>query len=304
MKILVIFTGGTIGSCLKDGYIGTDASTSYTLLKPFKNDSITFETASPYTVLSEDLSAKELNILQDEISKALKKDYDGIIVTHGTDTIQYTACALQNAFGNSNIPILLVSAAYPLDDKRTNGFDNFACALEFIKQKTENGVFVAYKNEKDSNTCVHLPSQLLLHNESLSDLKSLYSPFAVFDGKEFRNIRKITKKPDSCKTVSYCEFPEILVIESRPADSFNYSLDNVKAVIIKPYHSVTLNTSSKKLVDFCKAAKEKGIPVFTYGGHRDENYESTSLFDPLGIKLLECETFASAFMTLWARISE
>ena len=304
MKILVIFTGGTIGSCLKDGYIGTDTSTAYTLLKPFERDaSLTFETACPYTVLSENLSARELNILQDEISKALKKDYDGIIVTHGTDTIQYTSCAIENAFGNSNIPIIFVSAAYPLDDKRTNGFDNFFCALEFIKRKAGKGVFVSYKNEKEDVAFLHLPSHLLLHNELCPDLKSFDAPFAVFDGKEFRILQERNDIGKAFGPTNYADEPDILVIESHPADSFNYFLDNIRAVIIKPYHSSTLNTANKKLAHFCNTANEKGIPVFTYGVREDAEYESAKVFKDLHITLLPHKTFACSYMTLWARIS-
>jgi len=61
--------------------------------------------------------------------------YDGIIITHGTDTLAYTAAALSFYFNAIKIPILLVSSDYPLDDSKANGLDNFMCAVEFIRQK-------------------------------------------------------------------------------------------------------------------------------------------------------------------------
>jgi hypothetical protein len=43
--------------------------------------------------------------------------------------------------------------------------------------------------------------------------------------------------------------PGILSITATPEDGFNYNLDNVKAVLIKPYHSHT-NDFSKRTKDF------------------------------------------------------
>ena len=105
MKISVIFTGGTIGSVVRGTWMSTEDSAKFTLISNYKKvDSDTeFITSSPYTVLSENLSAKELNLLQEELEKKLKEDFDGIIVTHGTDSLHYTACALENAFSNAGI---------------------------------------------------------------------------------------------------------------------------------------------------------------------------------------------------------
>ena len=61
MRIAVIFTGGTIGSSIKDNFIGVNNKMQYVLLKKYENDKeIVFETSSPYSILSENLSANEL----------------------------------------------------------------------------------------------------------------------------------------------------------------------------------------------------------------------------------------------------
>ena len=109
MKILVIFTGGTIGTSIKNGWADIDNNAKYVLLDSYNNKhKIEFVTASPYSTLSENLSAKHLNLLQKEIGDNLTKDFDGIIVTHGTDTLQYTATAIEYAFNGCEIPIVFV----------------------------------------------------------------------------------------------------------------------------------------------------------------------------------------------------
>lgn len=302
MKIAVIFTGGTIGSCIKDDFIGVDNKMQYVLLKNYENDNeIVFDTSSPYSILSENLSAKELNLLQKEIAEKLSQDFDGIIVTHGSDTLQYSSTAIENAFGDCKIPVLFVSADYPLEDNRSNGFANFKCAVEFIRNKISNGVFVSYKNDDENITNIHIPSKLLGHNELNANVYSIdKSPFAQYDGNFTVN------DVYSCKgngIVNYSEDSQILVVSSVPADNYSYSLKNVKAILFKPYHSATLNTSNEKLVSFCKSATEKRIPMYVLGAKSETGYESTRIYKDLNINILPYGTFVSAYMKLWAELS-
>ena len=302
MNIAVIFTGGTIGSCIKDDFIGVDNKMQYVLLKNYENDNeIVFDTSSPYSILSENLSAKELNLLQKEIAEKLSQDFDGIIVTHGSDTLQYSSTAIENAFGDCKIPVLFVSADYPLEDNRSNGFANFKCAVEFIRNKISNGVFVSYKNDDENITNIHIPSKLLGHNELNANVYSIdKSPFAQYDGNFTVN------DVYSCKgngIVNYSEDSQILVVSSVPADNYSYSLENVEAILFKPYHSATLNTSNEKLVSFCKSATEKRIPMYVLGAKSETGYESTRIYKDLNINILPYGTFVSAYMKLWAELS-
>jgi len=253
LKIAVIFTGGTIGSVVKGMWMSTDDSAKFALIANYKKvtSDTEFVTSSPYTVLSENLSAKELNLLQKEVEKTLQKDVDGIIVTHGTDSLHYAACALEYAFGNCEIPVVLVSSAYPLEDERENGNKNFEAAVEFIKSKKAKGVFVSYKNEKETKTNIHIPTNMLQHSELSADIYSITGePFAEYD----RNITLLKGKlsEKSFGAVEYSENSGILVIDSHPGDGFGYSLDGGRAVILKPHHSATRDSENEDLHVFCR----------------------------------------------------
>lgn len=146
MKILVVFTGGTIGSCYNDGVISPDSNTRYKLIEMYKQNGgcAEFDAISPYTVLSENLNGEYFNLLYNSVKENIN-NYDGIIVTHGTDTLQYTSAVLSYMFGFCNTPIVLVSANYPLESEKSNGLENFSAAVDFIKSGNNKGVFVAYK---------------------------------------------------------------------------------------------------------------------------------------------------------------
>lgn len=304
MKISVIFTGGTIGSSIKKGWADVDSATHYALLKSYMNNKeIEFVTSSPFSMLSENLSADELNLLQKEIENNLGKGYDGIIVTHGTDTLQYSAAAVEYAFNGCDIPVVFVSADYPLEDERTNGYINFEAAVEFIKAKAANGVFVSYKNNDEDKTNVHIASRILQHGEYNSNVYSIGgTPFATYDGKivcngvKYGNAGKIG-------IVDYAKNAGVLSIESYPGNDYSYSLENVKAVILKPYHSGTLDTANERLKAFCKRACDKNIPVFVTNLSTEVSYKSTSLYEGFGIVPMPYETYVSAYVKIWAGIS-
>ncbi len=303
MKILVIFTGGTIGTSTKDGWTDIDASTKYVLLDSYNKDEIEFVTSSPYSTLSENLSAKHLNMLQKEVADNITKDFDGIIVTHGTDTLQYSATAIEYAFNGCKIPIVFVSADYPLEDERTNGFANFEAAVEFIRSKSAKGVFVSYKNNDEKNANIHIASRILQHSEYDANIYCIDNvPFATYSDKITKNNIEI-ENTNNIGIVNYVESPCILSIESYPGNNYAYCLDNVNAVILKPYHSGTLDTANRRLMDFCKLANEKNVPVFVTGTHYGVAYKSTELYGELGVKLVPYGTYIAAYMKIWAGIS-
>ena len=146
LKIGVIFTGGTIGSTIdQSGHIVADKDNRDFLLLNLYRHKFTlqdeFVIRTPYCILSENLSGRELELLVACVNE-LKEKVDGIIITHGTDTLQYTAAALGYVYSNLAIPIVLVSSNYVLEDSRANGLTNFACAVSFIHAGQGHGVFV------------------------------------------------------------------------------------------------------------------------------------------------------------------
>lgn len=181
MRILVIFTGGTIGSSVKGKFIATDGNKKYKIIESYTDghNDISFDTLEPYTILSENLMGHNINMLAQCIRDNCD-GYQGIIVTHGTDTLQYTASGLSLMLSDIGLPVVLVSSNYILEDKRANGITNFFAAVSFIKavckkQSGEDGcevkeegieackgVFVAYNNG-GNETYIHLGSMVIPH---------------------------------------------------------------------------------------------------------------------------------------------
>lgn len=303
MKVAVIFTGGTIGSAVKNGVADVNPSAKQRLLRPFLSDpELEFFSFFPYSILSENLSAFELNLLQKEIQSCLEKEFDGILVTHGTDTLHYAAAAADLAFGDAPVPIVFVSADLPLENPRSNGFANLKAALEWIKAKKAGGVFVSFRNAGEKITNLHLPSRLLQYQEGKGDLSVIDRvPFATYE-KECSVLLASPREQKSIGVVEYCPDSGILCISSRPGDDFCYSLDGVKAVLFSPYHSGTLPTANPAFRAFCLKAKKAGIPAFLAPFSPEVVYQSTAPYQELGIKPLR-SPFSYTYMKIWAAVS-
>ena len=296
MKIAVVFTGGTIGS--KSGVsIDPDKEQPYKLLSICPDD-VSYDVFEPYTILSEYLTGTHINMLLDCVGGLLCKDYDGIIVTHGTDTIQYSAAALGYAFAECNIPIMLVGAQYVLDNPDTNGFDNFIDSVEFIRQRLGTGVFVCYRNS-DGRHYVHRGVRLLSAEAYSDDLKSVcnmyYGEFArsgFIKNSDYRE--KIERQLNGVHLNEYCK--RVLCAESRPGLGKCDIPDCVESVLLSSYHCGTVNTDSNPLLN---AAKQKQIPVYLTGSKADVRYESASHFKSLGVVPLPQMSPLAAYIKLW-----
>lgn len=80
------------------------------------------------------LDSAELNFSNWQILIKIIKDYvdkvDGIVITHGTDTLVYTASALSYMLLNLPIPVVLTGAQKPLHDLRTDARNNLINSFE------------------------------------------------------------------------------------------------------------------------------------------------------------------------------
>lgn len=311
MKISVVFTGGTIASVQENGVISPKAGTGSALLKHFEYYSlrgVTFEAYYPYTALSENLSANYLNLLTECVLKRAESGDEKIIICHGSDTLQYSAAALSYALSGKNVCAVLVCSNKPLEDPCANGFDNFETAVEFLLQTDVCGVFASYKNQGEAPVILH-GARLSSHSEGSDSLHDIFDmPVAVYDGEKIipnnsslsdMNIKNGGNFFTSGSYPHFSEISGVLAVSALPADSFSYDLKEIKAVLLRPYHSGTLNTESHCLRDFCKRAKEEEIPVFAVNVRSGAKYESSVLFEKLGIIALPFCAFPAMYIKAW-----
>lgn len=307
MKLLFIFTGGTIGSTLQNDYISTDNSKPYKLIETYNNKyglTAAYDIIQPYTELSENNTGQTLKALCNSVIENLNKDYDGIIVTHGTDTLQYSAAALAYTIGNNSIPVCIVSSNYPIEHENANGIDNLHGAVKFIEQSAGNGVWVVYKNPGD-NVKVHRGTRLvasLPYSDCFYSLCNSY--YGEFDqNSDFIKNPCFYEKQDQISPLSCLGLKEtssaILRLDSYTGMNFPRLSNEIKYILLGSYHSGTINTKSQEAVNFYNQAKELGIKVYLTGVSKGESYESTKLFKNLNIIPLPKSSPVAMYIKMW-----
>ena len=271
MRILFIFTGGTIGSTLSGGTIGTDRDKSYKIIEAYREaHGIDFEydMIEPYTALSENNTGDTIRRMCECVSDYITRGYDGIILTHGTDTLSYSAAALGYALGLDTIPVCIVSSNRPIEHERANAIDNLHAAVCFIRSRSGRGCFVMYRNDNSDTVRAHRSTRLLGPKAYSDDVSSaLGSIYGHFDA-DFRFVPNdlYAEREDEMPPIDYRRLSEssddIIMIQSYPGMRYPTDLDGVRCVIVNTYHSGTLDTSSERARRFYLSCRESGVRVY------------------------------------------
>tara|TARA_Y100000034_G_scaffold125786_1_gene176034 strand:+ start:1282 stop:2313 length:1032 start_codon:yes stop_codon:yes gene_type:complete len=160
-KISILHTGGTLAS--KVDYKTGAASWQYTdkdMLKLYPELKKISKISSKLitNMASEDMDFKFYNKLAKEIEKEIKKKKQGIIITHGTDTLHYTAAALSFILENLSVPVILVGAQRSSDRGGSDATLNLLCAAQFISKTEFSGIAICMHETVNDTTCSILPA--------------------------------------------------------------------------------------------------------------------------------------------------
>jgi L-asparaginase/Glu-tRNA(Gln) amidotransferase subunit D len=311
-QILVVFTGGTIGSSTSEGTIKPSEAAPFKLLGEFerrfpdKSKEVVFESIEPIRLLSENLAPAAWPIIIEAIEAKQPERYDGVIVTHGTDTLAYTAAALGFYFHGLKVPLLLVSSDHPLDHPKANGVDNFRCAVDLILDCKESGVYVPYRNQGQQmqvHRGTRLASSLQLSGDFFSVRGQSYMDYR--DGRFFRTGLPSVMAREEALPLKARFSNRILMIRPYPGlDYTHFSLDGVDAVLHDLYHSGTACSTPQwgdnhSLPAFILRCRQQGIKVYLAPARKSPDaYESTRFLLDTGAEMIWNLSIEAAYVKL------
>lgn len=145
-KILLLTTGGTIASRLTDEGLapGLDGSTlAHYLGGVMYNYDLTVRDILQLD--SSNIQPEEWKLIAGHVYEAFPY-YDGIIISHGTDTMAYTASVLSYMVCNVPIPVVFTGSQLPIEHPLTDGLDNLRTALAMASSGYP-GVFLAFNRK-------------------------------------------------------------------------------------------------------------------------------------------------------------
>jgi len=159
-NITILHTGGTIAS--KVDYETGAVIARYTPEEivtqfPELNELANINSRLISNMFSEDMRFSNYNTLAKEIEKEINNGTDGIVITHGTDTLHYTSAALSFILDGLNIPVILVGAQRSSDRGSSDAAMNLICAVELILKTEFAEVGVCMHKDQSDEICWLLP---------------------------------------------------------------------------------------------------------------------------------------------------
>lgn len=171
-----------------------------------------------------------------DIAQSIKdnyQNYDGFVITHGTDTLAYTASALYAMLTNLAKTVVITGAQYPITapitDAKKNLYDSVITAME----SGLNGVFVVFNGK-----IMQADKIKKIRTKDFDAFESIGTPnVATIDNNRINGIKQPAKSQD--EPIFYTKLEEnITLIKLHPminiAD-FTHIKEKYKAVVVECY---------------------------------------------------------------------
>nr|WP_144919729.1 asparaginase [Paenibacillus bovis] len=211
-RILVIHTGGTIA-------MEENHETGVVTPKdenPLPQISKQFETTAklilkqPFLLPSPHITPKEMLLLKELIEEEYEKNnLDGVVITHGTDTLEETAYFLDLTV-NLNIPIILTGAMRSSNEIGSDGLYNFITSIRVACSDSakNKGVLVVLNDE--------------IHT-AMNVTKTHTTNVSTFQSPQYGPIGLVTKRD--------------IIFQQKPDKSEKYAIKdiNVRVALLKAY---------------------------------------------------------------------
>ncbi len=297
IKILLIYTGGTIGM-KKDFETGALKAFNFSkLLQRIPElkqldceiETISFEKPIDSSNMNPDKWIEIATIIEENYSL-----FDGFVVLHGSDTMSYSASALSFMLENLSKPVIFTGSQLPIGDLRTDAKENLITAIQ-IASLQENGralikevcLYFEYKLYRGNRTTkinaehfnafispnypvliesgVHLKyySELFLPNTSLEEL----------------NVQKVLNN-------------HVVILKMYPGISFTVleailDIPKLKGVVLETYGSGNAPTE-EWFLSLLKKAIAEGLHIVNVtqcsgGSVRMGDYETSSSLKEIGV---------------------
>ena len=312
-NITYIGTGGTIGT-----HVDYNTGGVFMCRSPEEIISTTPELESivniqniesPLMKASEDMDYKDWQKISEVVFNSLEnKDIDGVIITHGTDTLAWTGVATSFMIENINKPVLLVGAQRSPDRASFDGSMNLICASHFVKERIP-GVYLVMHGSMNDDFCyvIRAVKSKKLHTSRRDAFKAINDvPIAKVyaSGKIEYLVPKDTLKLPSEKPILNNSFDNRLAIikaypNSDPKVIDWYISNNYKGLVIEgtalghvPVMKEDNGFGENSWIPYLKKAIDKGLIVIMssqsiFGRVNNKVYANLRYISSVGVEYLD-----------------
>lgn len=235
-KLLLISTGGTI-SCSNSAHGLSPKLTFEQLLEkvPNKDNNLIIDGIQLMNIDSGNFVPEHWVDITNQINQKYD-DYDGFIVTHGTDTLAYTSAALSYLIQNSKKPIVVTGSQRSIETKGNDGIMNLSQSIIFACKEI-GGIYVVF-----NGIVIHGTQARKIKTKGDDAFVSLNRPNVakfvenkVIFNEQFIKKYKVSKKPIQFYKKLNTNVHVIKMFPGLNTKAFIYMLKSYDAVVIEAY---------------------------------------------------------------------
>lgn len=295
-KILLIYTGGTIGM-VKD--FETGALVAFNFNKLLKNiPELKLLDCEIATIsFKNPIDSSNMNVNEwVKIAKMIEENYhlyDGFVVLHGSDTMSYSASALSFMLENLSKPVIFTGSQLPIGDLRTDAKENLITAIQVasLQQKGEPTI---------KEVCLYFEYKLYRGNrttkisaEHFNAFTSPNLPCLVESGVHINVNEEILLKSNKKQLEVHTHFDtNVAIVKLFPGLNQNLlqsilQTPNLKGIVLETYGAGNAPTEDW-FVNLLEKAIQNGIHIINVtqcsgGSVNMGHYETSSQLKKIGV---------------------
>ncbi len=269
-KILLIYTGGTIGM-VKDYDTGALKAFDFSkLLKSIpelnqlhcKIESFSFETPIDSSNMNPANWANIVTIIEDHY-----ESHDGFVVLHGSDTMAYSASAVSFMLENLAKPVIFTGSQLPIGDLRTDAKENLITSIQIaaLREKgkavvQEVGLYFEYKLYRANRTTK-------INAEHFQAFASMNYPPLAESGVHLKVYKEYLLRPNPGKRLQVHKNMDsrVAVLKLFPGMTKSVlggvlKIPDLRALVLETYGAGNAPTENW-LTEALQSAKKKGIHI-------------------------------------------
>lgn len=296
-KILLIYTGGTIGM-MKDFETGALKAFNFSkLLQRIPElkqldceiETISFDNPIDSSNMNPEKWVKIANIIEEKYF-----GFDGFVVLHGSDTMSYSASALSFMLENLAKPVVFTGSQLPIGDLRTDAKENLITAIQIASLQNKNKPVI-------NEVCLYFEYKLYRGNRTTkinaehfnAFVSSNYPPLAESGVHLKVNNELLLPKSGTKKFKVHTEIDDnVAVVKMFPGISENVlsaiiNIQNLKGIVLETYGAGNAPTDDW-FISLLKKAIKNGLIIINVtqcaaGSVDMGKYETSSALKKIGV---------------------
>jgi len=266
--VSILSTGGTIASKVdyRTGAVTSQFSAGEIAAAiPELEEIANYNARIIYQILSENMRADYWMELARAVAEEIRGGAEGVIITHGTDTMMYTAAALSFML-RTPVPVVIVGSQRSSDRPSSDAAMNAICAATVAISDIAEVCVVMHGTTSDSYCSIHRGTRVRKMHTSRRDafwsinrrpigkvdyLSRCIETFIPYRRRNEIDLQVMDKLEPKCALVKYTP--------GAPSEIMDYYIDkNYKGIVIE---GTGLGHVASNWIDTIKRATDAGIPV-------------------------------------------